>query len=350
MKRLLSILPILLLVLISCERPITYHGEYDDPKLVVQAILYAGEDSIDCFVDRSYFFLDQKPIAREPLPNVTVQIESASNPSLRLVRLRPVGACYRLYLSEPLQTNDTIRLSVTHPEYGTATAEEVIVPRFEVKLKSSVWDTKKCECRAVFDFPDQPNFSNPLSVAATVYLNKMKVTTTTNSKGVQTKCDTSYYKTYYTQLESNHAVFASTQNSYNPNKKRYYGSTLAFDGNYTSAKDVELIMPIDTWYDTTDVYNASSGSKTTRYYTYTVDTCMFTFGVTGPTYATYMKSMRAYYGYSDDDFDDMDLGMILNEMLGLEEPVPVYTNIENGYGILMSKGRHVVTITDIQKQ
>ena len=86
MKRLLSILPILLLVLISCERPITYHGEYDDPKLVVQAILYAGEDSIDCFVDRSYFFLDQKPNTKEPLPNVTVQIESASNPSLRLVR------------------------------------------------------------------------------------------------------------------------------------------------------------------------------------------------------------------------------------------------------------------------
>ena len=113
MKRLLSILPILLLVLISCEREITYHGEYDDPKLVVQAILYAGEDSIDCFVDRSYFFLDEKPNTKEPLPNVTIQIKSASNPSLRLVRLHPVGACYRLYLSEPLQTNDTIRLSVT---------------------------------------------------------------------------------------------------------------------------------------------------------------------------------------------------------------------------------------------
>ena len=179
MKRLLYILPFLFAALVSCEREITYHGEYDDPKLVVQAILYAGEDSIDCFVDRSYFFLDKKPNTKEPLSDAIIQIESASNPSLRLVRLSPVGACYRLYLSEPLQTNDTIRLSVTHPEYGTATAEEVIVPRFKVQLKSSVWDTKKCECRAVFDFPDSPNLSNSLNVTAIVRWNKVHIYTVT---------------------------------------------------------------------------------------------------------------------------------------------------------------------------
>ena len=350
MKRLLSILPILLLVLISCERPITYHGEYDDPKLVVQAILYAGEDSIDCFVDRSYFFLDQKPNTREPLPNVTVQIESASNPSLRLVRLRPVGACYRLYLSEPLQTNDTIRLSVTHPEYGTATAEEVIVPRFKVQLKSSVWDTKKCECRAVFDFPDSPNLSNSLNVTAIVCWNRVYITTETKN-GVQTKCDTSYSNSFYNIFESNHPIFASTQNSYDTSKKRYYGTTLYFTGDYTSAKDVEIIMPInDRFYDTTHVYNYSNGVTKYKYTTYTVDTCVCTFGVTGQTFDTYMKSMRAYMGYSDEPYDDMDLGAILSDMIGMEEPIPVYTNIENGFGLVASKSRDVITITDIQKQ
>lgn len=349
MKRLLSILPILLLVLISCEREITYHGEYDDPKLVVQAILYAGEDSIDCFVDRSYFFLDKKPNTKEPLSDAIIQIESASNPSLRLVRLRPVGACYRLYLSEPLQTNDTIRLSVTHPEYGTARAEEVIVPRFKVQLKSSVWDTKKGECRAVFDFPDSPNLSNSLNVTAIVRWSKVYIYTETKN-GVQTKCDTSYSNSSYSKFESNHPIFASTQNSYDASKKRYYGTTLYFTGDYTSAKDVEIIMPINLSYDTTYVYNYSNGVTKYEYTTYTVDTCVCTFGVTGQTFDTYMKSMRAYMGYSDEPYDDMDLGAMFVEMLGVEEPVPVYTNVENGFGLVASKSRDVITITDIQKE
>lgn len=349
MKRLISILPILLLVLISCERPITYHGEYDDPKLVVQAILYAGEDSIDCFVDRSYFFLEQKPNTKEALPNVTIQIKSASNPSLCLLRDSIVGMYYRLYLSAPLQTNDTIRLSVTHPEYGTATAEEVIVPRFKVQLKSSVWDPKKGECRAVFDFPDSPNLSNSLNVTAILRWKKVYIYTETKN-GVQTKCDTSYSNSFYSKFESNHPIFASTQNSYDASKKRYYGTTLYFTGDYTSAKDVEIIMPINLSYDTTYVYKYSNGVTKYEYTTYTVDTCVCTFGVTGQTFDTYMKSMRAYMGYSDEPYDDMDLGAILSDMIGMEEPIPVYTNIENGFGLVASKSRDVITITDIQKQ
>lgn len=350
MKRLISILPILLLVLISCEREITYHGEYDDPKLVVQAILYAGEDSIDCFVDRSYFFLDKKPNTKKPLPNVTIQIKSASNPSLRLVRLRPVGACYRLYLSEPLQTNDTIRLTVTHPEYGTATAEEVIVPRFKVQLKSSVWDTKKCECRAVFDFPDSPNLSNPLSVTAYVKLNKVMISTETKN-GVQTSCDTSYTTGLYNMIESIHPVFALNKDYYDASTKKYRNFSLAIDGHYTSAKDVELIVRIDNLYDTTVVKEYwSIGKKQTTYYTYTVDTCEFIFGLTGPTHEIYMRSMNAYFGYTDESYDDMDIGVIFEDLFGMEEPVPIYTNIENGYGLLVSKSRDVITITDIQKQ
>ena len=349
MKRILSILPILLLVLISCERPITYHGEYDDPKLVVQAILYAGEDSIDCFVDRSYFFLEQKPNTKEALPNVTIQIKSASNPSLCLLRDSIVGMYYRLYLSAPLQTNDTIRLSVTHPEYGTATAEEVIVPRFKVQLKSSVWDPKKGECRAVFDFPDSPNLSNSLNVTAILRWKKVYIYTETKN-GVQTKCDTSYSNSFYSKFESNHPIFASTQNSYDASKKRYYGTTLYFTGDYTSAKDVEIIMPINLSYDTTYVYKYSNGVTKYEYTTYTVDTCVCTFGVTGQTFDTYMKSMRAYMGYSDEPYDDMDLGAILSDMIGMEEPIPVYTNIENGFGLVASKSRDVITITDIQKQ
>lgn len=349
MKRLLSILPILLLVLISCEREITYHGEYDDPKLVVQAILYAGEDSIDCFVDRSYFFLDEKPNTKEPLPNVTIQIKSASNPSLCLLRDSIVGMYYRLYLSAPLQTNDTIRLTVTHPEYGTATAEEVIVPRFKVQLKSSVWDTKKGECRAVFDFPDSPNLSNSLNVTAIVRWTKVYINTETKN-GVQTKCDTSYSNSFFSKFESNHPIFASTQNSYDVSKKRYYGTTLYFTGDYTSAKDVEIIMPINLSYDTTYVYNYSNGVTKYEYITYTVDTCVCTFSVTGQTFDTYMKSMRAYMGYTDESYDDMDLGVIFGDLFGMEEPVPVYTNVENGFGLVASKSRDVITITDIQKQ
>ena len=87
-----------------------------------------------------------------------------------------------------------------------------------------------------------------------------------------------------------------------------------------------------------------------EYITYTVDTCVCTFSVTGQTFDTYMKSMRAYMGYTDESYDDMDLGVIFGDLFGMEEPVPVYTNVENGFGLVASKSRDVITITDIQKE
>ena len=59
MKRLLYILPLLFAALVSCEREIPYNGEYEDPKLVIQTSLCAGEDNFICYVNRSYFFLEQ---------------------------------------------------------------------------------------------------------------------------------------------------------------------------------------------------------------------------------------------------------------------------------------------------
>ena len=120
-------------MLTACERPISYNGEYEEPKLVVQALLNAGADSIVCIVERSYFFLESMNNTSNTLDNVTIDIASTFIDSLQVLRDVTNGNEHKLYLSHPLQANDTIRLIISHPELGIATAKEWITQNLRQK-------------------------------------------------------------------------------------------------------------------------------------------------------------------------------------------------------------------------
>lgn len=349
MKRFLYSLVILLSVLTACERPISYHGEYEEPKLVVQALLNAGADSIVCIVERSYFFLESMNNNSNTLDNVTIDIASTFIDSLQVLRDVTNGNEHKLYLSHPLQANDTIRLIISHPELGIATAKEWITPKFEAEIKSAIWDSQHNQCRFVFDFPDAHSMPElQILMQCTTYITETRIVTKKNFNGKLISCDTIHNThTYVQMIQSKNKIFNTVDNTYE--EGMFCGRTLSFNTDYLSAKNIEIILPIELQNDTTTI-KLSSGATETRYYTYTMDSCMFTFEAQSPNSILYMKSMRAYMGLNNDNNDAMDIGALFSDMLGIEEPVAVYSNIENGYGIVLSRTTHNILIKDLTLQ
>lgn len=353
MKRLLYILPILFAALVSCEREIPYNGEYEDPKLVIQTSLCAGTDNFTCYVDRSYFFLEQtNPNDKEEtIENPTFDIQSALNKSLKIVSRVQDGNKHTLYLSHPLQANDTVRLVVSHPTYGTATAKEVLMPAFEPTLKTSVWEPKKKQCRFVFDFPTQ--YERPdLVLYMKVFLHlTVRIVLIEERNDTILSCDTIGYKTKVEGLASANKVFDTERNTLNEQSQMYDGKVLYFNNAYLSSKGVEIYTDeILHAYDDTITGTAKDSTIITRYSTYMLDSCVFYFEAQSPTKTIFNNSMAAYRGMNDDYYDEMDLGAILSDMIGMEEPVAVYSNVEGGYGIVSSVTRHTVIAKEIQKE
>lgn len=352
MKQLLYILPILFAALVSCEREIPYNGEYEDPKLVIQTSLCAGTDNFTCYVDRSYFFLEQTNNKdKETIKNPTIEIQSALNKSLKIVSRVQDGNKHTLYLSHPLQANDTVRLVVSHPTYGTAVAEEILMPAFEPTLKTSVWEPKKEQCRFVFDFPNQ--YERPdlvLYMKSILYLTVRSIRVEERNDSILS-CDTTDHRTKIEGLASANKVFDTERNKKNEKSQKYEGDVLYFNNEYLSEKSVEVLVgKILFSYEDTSLTILKDSTIITRYSTYMLDSCVFYFEAQSPTKTIFNNSMAAYRGMNDDYYDEMDLGAILSDMIGMEEPVAVYSNVEGGYGIVSSVTRHTVIAKEIQKE
>jgi hypothetical protein len=303
-------------------------------------------------VDRSYFFLDQTNNKnKETIKNPTFEIYSAQNKSLQIVSRVQDGNKHTVYLSHPLQANDTIRLVVSHPTYGTATAKEVIMPAFEATLKSSVWEPENKQCRFVFDFPNQ--YERPdlvLYMKSILHLTVRSVRIEERNDSILS-CDTTDHKTKIEGLGSANKVFDTERNKLNEHSQMYDGKVLYFNNAYLSEKSVEVfVKPIAYAYDTTYIRTYQDGRKITMYSTYMLDSCVFDFEAQSPTKTIFNNSMAAYWGMNDDYYDEMDLGAILSDLIGMEEPVAVYSNVEGGYGIVSSVTRHTVIAKEIQKE
>lgn len=353
MKRLLYILPILFAALVSCEREIPYNGEYEDPKLVIQTSLCAGTDNFTCYVDRSYFFLDQtNPNDKEEtIENPTFEIYSAQNKSLQIVSRVQNGNKHTISLSHPLQANDTVRLIVSHPTYGTAVAEEILMPAFEPTLKTSVWEPENKQCRFVFDFPDK--YERPdlvLYMKSILYLTVRTIRVEERNDSILS-CDTTDHKTKIDWLISENKVFDTERNKLNEHSQKYEGDVLYFNNEYLSEKSVEVLVgKILFSYEDTSLTILKDSTKKIGYYTYLLDSCVFYFEAQSPTKTIFNNSMATYRGLNDDYYDEMDLGAILSDLIGMEEPVAVYSNVEGGYGIVSSVTRHTVIAKEIQKE
>ncbi|MBO4518630.1 MAG: DUF4249 family protein [Paludibacteraceae bacterium] len=346
MKHYLSYILFVLTLLTACEHKIPYNGEYQDPQMVVQAIACAGEDTLTCFVGRSYFFLDSKPAKPEVLDNLTISLMGTSG-EYTIVRDSTVERLHHLKLSRKIQAGDTLHLSVSHPTYGTAEAEEILMPDFEPQVLSYTVEPSTVHGgisnhTITMQLPDYPFRETVVGIAGRLYLTETRIQPVydyTTTPYTVVGWDTVVSKMERFPICSFDPVFAYPGNRYSKENGYYYGGQskglLFMPTDYPSGKQLQIYMMgfTDRNYD-----NGSS----IHYHT---DSLVLTFEMKSDAYYLYQSSMEAYLGLNN-SYDDADLGAVLSDMIGTEEEAPIYNNMTNGFGAFISKTRSKLIIKE----
>lgn len=308
--------------------------------MIVQAIVCAGEDTLTCFVGRSYFFLDSKPAKPEVLDNLTISLVGTSG-EYTIVRDSTVERLHHLKLSRKIQAGDTLRLYVTHPLYGTAEAEEIPMPDFEPKVLSYTVEPSTVHSgisnhTITMQLPDYPFKETVIGIDGTMYVTVTRIwpvydysTTPATIVG----WDTIVSKMERNTVCSFDPIFANIGNQYSKENGYYYGEQskglLFMPTDYPSGKQVQIYM---VGFIDRDYINGGG----IRYKT---DSLVLTFEIKSDAYYLYQSSMEAYLGLKDSYADEMDLGAALSDMIGTEEEAPIYNNMENAFGVFISKTR-----------
>ena len=251
MKRYLSYILFLLTLLTACEHKIPYNGEYQDPKLVVQAIACAGEDTLSCFVARSYFFLDSKPSKPEVLDNLTISLVGTSG-EYTIVRGSTVERTHHLKLSRKIQAGDTLHLSVSHPLYGTAEATEIAMPDFEPQLLSYTVEPSTVQISnhtITMQLPDYPSRETVVGIAGRLYLTSTQIQPiydNTTTPATVIGWDTIVSKMERNPVCSFDPIFSYPGNRYSKEIGYYYGGQskglLFMPTNYPSGKQLQVYI------------------------------------------------------------------------------------------------------------
>lgn len=340
MKRYIYIL-IGILTLAACEREIPYNGEYQDPKLVIQSCMCTGQDTITCFVNRSYFFLDNKPSKPVTLNGVTLDLWTSSGKAT-VLEDKVSDNIHKLVLSQPLRAGDTVRLSAMHPDFGTATAEEILMPAFVPEVKSCVVDTAGKQLYLTLEMPDYAFPQALVYINAYTYYTRIKIYPVYNSDHTILRWDTILAHPQTTILWSKDNIFALEDNT--RTEKGYTGTSgpkypLLLRANYPLGKQIEFY---ETLIDNIGTRTYPNGGTHTVH----LDSIVLHMEIHGETYQMYHKSMDAYTGTKKEQSTEMDIGAELSEMIGVEESVAIYGNVQNGFGILTSKTRNSILIND----
>lgn len=334
MRRYTYLLFLLGLCLAACENEIPYKGQYQDAKMVVHAVATAGEDSLTCYIGRSYFFLDTKPRNPEVLDSLTIRLEGVSGEYI-IIRDSVAGREHHLRLSRPIAPGDTLRLQVTQPRFGTVKAEEVVLPDYLPQVVATTWEKgtehNDNKYRIRLRLPDYQQDDKIIGMRCSTYLTTMSIQPILDENQHLVRWDTTIAPAM------RYMVFSADEmligyNKYNEEWKGFLSQELKFLTDYPSGKEMELTNPINYPYDTWH------GSEPYRYYqSYTVDSCIMTFKLTSDTYDLYYTSTASYLGVDQPRGEEFDLGMMLADMFGQEEQTPVYSNMVNGFGIFASK-------------
>ena len=327
--------------LVACERKIAYTGEYQDAKLVIQAQVCAGEDSLTCYITRSYFFLDSKPYNPEALEGVSLQIDGTSGP-YTIVRDSISGCGHHLLLSRPIQAGDTLTVTASHHQLGTACAREILMPDYTPELQSVVWEKdaqvhEKNLLRVHLQMPDYGFSDKIITMGATLYITFTTIIPRYDSEHVVERWDTLVVQRKINYIASSDKMFAYLGNTYSKIRETYIGQpTLLFMSQHAQNKDVEYTVLIGSPYD--------SQRPDGGFATYRIDSCTMTLATTSNSYDLYQSSMRAYKNVYEGEGKEFDLGAMVSDMIGVEEPTSIYCNVVNGYGIVMSKTKTTIRI------
>ena len=329
-----------LLLLTACEHEIPYNGEYQDGKLLVEAFTCAGEDSLVCCIGRTYFILDDKPYTPEVLDGLHISLEGESG-AYDIISDSTDGRQHYIKLSRPVQAGDELKLTVSHPHFGTACAKETVMPDFvpervsyEVKATTQGLDNHIVTLRL-------PDYSprTVIGMSGRLYMTQTVIRPLYDANLTHTGWDTIVRSLVYTgPLLSYDPVFANMENGYMEGQGYYAsskkGGLLLMRSDYPAGKQIELYMR-----SVSDSSFPSAGVSTT----FSVDSFLLGFEMKSEAYNLYQASMEKYLKAHRDYDGETNWGEMFSSM-GLEETVSVYNNVENGYGAFISKTKTKIRI------
>ena len=325
MKKLVYIWFVMAAMLVSCEREITYHGEYDEPKLVIQAMLRSGADTIDCYVGRSYFFLDSIPQNEEALNGVILNVRTSRGASIAsdMVNINT----HHLLLTRPMEAGDTVWITASHPKYGVANVTEIIMPPFEPVLKKAIWKKSKevneNECQLAFQLPEY-SYSDPyIGMTCTGYLTSTNILPRFKDDTIE-RWDTMVVQRQVHDLRTKDNKLATR-----------------FRVIYESGRVVNLTMPLYFLYDR-EIEMKYKDIEYVRYVTYSLDSIIFKFEVPSSDYQLYGAAMNYYSTYNPSD------STATTTESEYEEQMAMFSNVEGGFGAVISKTTYNLIIKQFE--
>lgn len=292
----------------ACEREIPYKGEYQDPKLVIQSQMAANDSIIYCTISRSAFFLETGKKAYELTEGVTLTVSRENGETISVPDTSIIDPSMRYYwvpLATPLQAGEVVRLQASHPSYPTAFGQDTIVPMPDFTITSCVWDSIDVVCRVQIHISDNADIHGVMAVRGALtyswtvdhYLTDESYVYSSTSKNIQSKDN----------------IFASLGNAFSSEYGYNAKEEMYIKADEARNRDITLEFPLYSNYYTPKSMEIQLIALSEDAY-------------------LYRRALYNYFGAYGTT--DMDLGSELSSMFGIEESVQLYTNIENGFGIV----------------
>ena len=336
MKRILFYILGLLILCTSCEREIKYTGEIANPKLVLQAEVGEGDTVIKAYVSRSRFFLND-PVyygnTDYTMPEALTEMKRGEQ-EWKVMSWSAEKKAFVIELDSALQAGENIQLRASHPKYESITASQTVVrkPWCQVwefnGMKGTLWRNKfrkQIEVELLLQNYYPIDGSVLLGVSA-----ECKYTVTyLNGKRTDKASATT------TRIISSDELFASVDNPYNASDGFNSRFELFFAPGYQNATFLTIEIPYD--------YYAPQGGEEQDV---TISELNIRFNAHNRDSYLYRHSMYKMFG--EDTSDEYDLGAAMEDMMGTEENVQIYSNIEGGYGIFAACSRYEIFLRNIK--
>lgn len=310
MKRTIYIVFVILVVLTSCERQITYNGEVTEPKLVIQTEMQAGRKEINCSVSHSAFFLDQpKSHLWIPSKGLILMVERENGETVTMVDtfLHKPNDRFLVRLATPLQAGERVFIQASHPDYPTAFAADTIVPMPEFTISECVWDSVKKVCRVSLRFGDNADFHGILGIKG-LFVYKEKRQGNQNYGEYRSK-----------RIVSMDNIFLGLGNSFSSEEGyNTFGELFCMADNARN-KEVKVALP-------PTVHVIGGRVK------FQPDSVQITVLAHSTVSYLFKKSLYSYFDATG--VDEANVGEFFSDIIGTEEVVQLYSNVENGYGVV----------------
>lgn len=337
MKRILLYILSVLFICSSCERPIDYKGKITEPKLVLQAEAGAGDQTVKAYVSRSRFFLDETYDKKVDytMPDAVTEFQRGDQEWQTMVWSTEEKA-FVLSLGSPLKAGETLRLKSSHPDYETITAEQTTVPApfcqllyYNGQNKVLYWNKSQHYVELTLILQNYPYEEQMLGLSVNFQYDHQYLVGKRKETKLNQKSNT---------IASTDQLFATGGNTYINGQGFCSNKELFFAPGYQNAYLVDIRLYYDVPYGLTEELNLLITELNISFKAHNKDSYW------------YWKSMLAARDGRDDESGMLDVGAVITDLLGQEEAVQIYSNIQNGYGIFGACSKYIIQAEKIEAQ